>query len=62
MPTLMVIRALSPFHSIGRDEKLTKLSGQVLADNHEMHHICRKVGFKVVHDPDSNMFNATYTY
>ena len=47
---------------IGRDEKLTKLSGQVLADNHEMHHICRKVGFKVVHDPDSNMFNATYTY
>jgi hypothetical protein len=34
----------------------------VLADNHEMHHICRKVGFKVVHDPDSNMFNATYTY
>ena len=47
---------------IGRIEKLTKLSGQVLADNHEMHHICRKVGFKVVHDPDSNMFNATYTY
>jgi len=47
---------------IGRDEKLTKLSGQVLADNHEMHHICRKVGFKVVHDADSNMFNATYTY
>jgi len=27
-----------------------------------MHHICRKVGFKVVHDPESNMFNATYTY
>jgi acetyltransferase len=47
---------------IGRDEKLTQLSGQVLADNHAMHHICRKVGFKVVHDPDSNMFNATYTY
>ena len=47
---------------IGRDEKLTKLSGQVLADNHEMHHICRKVGFKVVHDAESNMFNATYSY
>jgi acetyltransferase len=47
---------------IGRDEKLTKLSGQVLADNHEMHHICRKVGFKVVHDSESNMFNATYSY
>ena len=47
---------------IGRIEKLTKLKGQVLADNHEMHHVCRKVGFKVEHDTDSNMFNSTYTY
>jgi len=47
---------------IGRVEKLDRITGQVLADNHAMHHICRKVGFKVVHDPDSNLFNATYTY
>jgi acetyltransferase len=48
--------------AIGHVEKLTKISGQVLADNHAMHHICRKVGFKVVHDADSNLFTASYTY
>jgi acetyltransferase len=47
---------------IGRVEKLTKISGQVLAENHAMHHICRKVGFQVVHDADSNLFTASYTY
>jgi acetyltransferase len=47
---------------IGRDEKLTKISGIVLAENHAMQHICRKVGFKVVHDGDNNSFVATYTY
>ena len=47
---------------IGRDEKLARLSGVILAENHAMQHICRKVGFKVVHDPDNNSFNASYTY
>ncbi len=47
---------------IGRDEKLTRISGQILADNHAMQHICRKVGFKVIHDSDSNLFNACYNY
>ena len=47
---------------IGRDEKLTIMSGQILAENHAMQHICRKVGFKVVHDAESNIFNASYTY
>jgi len=47
---------------IGRDEKLTRISGQVLADNHAMQHICRKVGFKVVHDSENRMFTASYNY
>ena len=47
---------------IGRNEKLTSLSGVILADNHAMQHICRKVGFKVVHEPDNNSFRASYTY
>ena len=47
---------------IGRDEKLTRISGQILAENHAMQHICRKVGFKVTHDSDSNLFTASYTY
>ena len=47
---------------IGRAEKLTRISGQVLAENHAMHHICRKVGFNVVHDSDSNLYTASYNY
>ncbi len=47
---------------IGRAEKLDKISGQVLAENHAMQHICGKVGFKIVHDPESNFYNASYTY
>ncbi len=47
---------------IGRVEKLSKISGQVLAENHAMHHICEKLGFKITHDPESNFYNASYTY
>ncbi|HUC85512.1 MAG TPA: bifunctional acetate--CoA ligase family protein/GNAT family N-acetyltransferase [Candidatus Acidoferrales bacterium] len=47
---------------IGRDEKLQHLSGAILADNHAMQHICRKVGFKVVHNGDTNSFHASYNY
>jgi acetyltransferase len=47
---------------IGKVEKLSKITGQVLAENHAMHHICGKVGFKVIHDPESNLYNASYTY
>jgi acetyltransferase len=47
---------------IGKVEKLSKITGQVLAENHAMHHICGKVGFKVIHDPESNLYNAGYTY
>ena len=47
---------------IGRDEKLTSLSGVVLAENHAMQHICRKVGFKVVLNGEENSFKASYTY
>jgi acetyltransferase len=47
---------------IGRAEKLASISGQILADNQAMHHICRAVGLKVTHDADSNLFTASYTY
>jgi acetyltransferase len=47
---------------IGRDEKLKQLSGAILADNHAMQHVCRKVGFKVVHNSDTNSFVAAYNY
>jgi acetyltransferase len=47
---------------IGRNEKLTRLSGVVLGENHAMRHACRKVGFTVVHDGDNNSFKASYAY
>jgi acetyltransferase len=47
---------------IGRIEKLSRISGQVLAENHAMQHLCAKVGFKVLHDQEGNLFTASYTY
>jgi len=47
---------------IGRDEKLARLSGVVLGENHAMQHVCRKVGFKVVLNGDDNSFTASYNY
>jgi len=47
---------------IGRVEKLAKISGQMLAENQVMHHVCRKAGFQVNHDSDGNLFTASYTY
>jgi acetyltransferase len=47
---------------IGRDEKLTSLSGVILAENHAMQHVCRKVGFKVNLNGDDNSYKANYTY
>jgi acetyltransferase len=46
---------------IGRVEKVARITGQVLADNHAMQHICGKVGFELVRDTESNFFNASYT-
>jgi acetyltransferase len=47
---------------IGRHEKISRLSGQILAENHAMQHICRKVGFQVTHNAESNLFTASYTF
>ena len=48
---------------IGREEKLTRIVGQVMPDNHAMHHICQKVGFKVEHDPKNDgYYAANYSY
>lgn len=47
---------------IGGNEKLSRLRGIILAENHAMQNACRKVGFEVVHDHDDNVFYASYTY
>ena len=38
---------------VGREEKLQRIIGHILPDNHAMHHVCQKVGFKVGHDADN---------
>ncbi len=47
---------------IGRDEKLDRLSGQILLDNHAMQHICRNIGFKVELDSAGGGYLAQFTY
>ncbi len=34
---------------IGRDEKLERISGDILPENAEMKHICEKLGFCLTH-------------
>jgi len=47
---------------IGRAEKLDRLGGQILAENHAMQHICKKLGFKIVADDDGRGCSASYNY
>jgi acetyltransferase len=47
---------------IGRDEKLTRITAIILADNHAMLHITKKSGFKVQPEPDNHDFTAEYVF
>jgi len=47
---------------IGRDEKLTRLSAEIMADNHAMQHISKEVGFKVTAGADGRDYTAEYVY
>ncbi|MGA2176757.1 MAG: bifunctional acetate--CoA ligase family protein/GNAT family N-acetyltransferase [Verrucomicrobiota bacterium] len=46
---------------VGRDEKLQRIIGHILPENHIMHHICQKVGFKVGHGADQHDLLAEFT-
>jgi acetyltransferase len=43
---------------IGRDEKLARISAQILQENHAMQHVSKKLGFKLTRDPESHDFKA----
>ena len=47
---------------VGRVEKLERLSGQILAENHAMRQICKKLGFKIITDDDKRTCTAVYKY
>jgi acetyltransferase len=45
---------------IGRDEKLSLIGADIMADNHAMQHVSRKVGFKLEHLPEGHDFRAQH--
>jgi acetyltransferase len=45
---------------IGRDEKLERITAIIMADNHPMQHVSRKVGFKFEHESEGHDFIAEY--
>lgn len=47
---------------VGREEKLKRLIGHVLADNHAMKLVCQQVGFKVGHEADHHDLLAEFKY
>jgi RimJ/RimL family protein N-acetyltransferase len=47
---------------IGRDEKLDRIVGQILTDNHAMQHICKQLGFKIVTEDDGRTCTAQFIF
>jgi acetyltransferase len=47
---------------VGREEKLQRLIGHILPENHAMSHLCQEVGFKVGTDADHHDLIAEFTY
>jgi acetyltransferase len=43
---------------IGRDEKLSRITAFILAENHAMHHLSKKAGFELERDPESHDYRA----
>jgi acetyltransferase len=47
---------------VGRAEKLNRIIGEILAENHAMRHICKKLGFKITIDKDNRTCTAQFKY
>jgi acetyltransferase len=45
---------------IGRDEKLSRITADILGDNQPMLHVTRKAGFKLTHNTGSNDYMAEF--
>jgi acetyltransferase len=43
---------------IGKDEKLDRITASILAENHGMHHVAKKVGFKLKRDASNQDYRA----
>jgi acetyltransferase len=47
---------------VGREEKLQRIIGHILPDNHAMKHLCEQVGFKIGRDDGHPDLVAEYTF
>jgi len=56
------LELLKQLIAVGRAEKLDRLTGEILAENHAMHHICVKLGFTMVVDEDQRTYTAKYIF
>lgn len=45
---------------VGRDEKLSRITAMIMADNHAMQQVSRKVGFELTSDPEGRDVLAEY--
>jgi acetyltransferase len=43
---------------VGRDEKLGRITAFILSENHAMHHLSKRAGFKLERDPETHDFRA----
>jgi acetyltransferase len=43
---------------VGRDEKLTRICAEILADNHGMQRVCEKLGFRIERTADPSIVQA----
>lgn len=46
---------------IGREERLARITGTVLSENHAMRHVCERAGFKIRHRTGEAEFEAALT-
>jgi acetyltransferase len=46
---------------VGRDERLSRITANILLENHAMHHLCKKAGFKLTRDADAHDYKAEIT-
>jgi acetyltransferase len=43
---------------VGRDEKVSRITGDILYENIEMQRLCEKLGFRMAREPDDNVIKA----
>jgi acetyltransferase len=46
---------------VGADEKLTRLSADILPDNRDVMRICEKLGFSIKHSLEDDVVRAEFT-